>query len=236
MTERSYRILLWSLAFLGLLLDQTTKYGVFQLGHAFADERQAAEARRTEPTAFSWQWRDGHPEYPVIPHCFEFLTQFDGRRASGNSFLGGLRTWGGETMPRVNHGALFGMDGGLGVSANSLFAVISLLAAAAIIYWSTQQSLARDWSLCAALGLILAGTLGNLYDRVVFDGVRDFIHWHYYEKFDWPVFNIADCCLVVGAGLLLTQAFWHRSAVPADKPASAIAETAVGTPAVAEVK
>ncbi len=39
----------------------------------------------------------------------------------------------------------------------------------------------------------------------MFDGVRDFLHWNY--LFDWPVFNIADCCLVVGAGLLLLQAF-----------------------------
>src|SRR4029077_16456904 len=89
--------------------------------------------------------------------------------------------------------------------ANGGFAVISLLAAAAILYWSTQKAMARDLALCAALGLILAGTLGTLYDRVVFNGVRDFLHWNY--LFDWPVFNIADCCLVVGAFLLLIQAF-----------------------------
>jgi signal peptidase II len=55
----------------------------------------------------------------------------------------------------------------------------------------------------AALGLILAGTVGNLYDRLVFHGVRDFL---YFYKIEWPVFNVADCCLVVGAGLLLLQA------------------------------
>ena len=56
--------------------------------------------------------------------------------------------------------------------------------------------------------LILGGTLGNLYDRVVFHGVRDFLHWSY--AFDWPVFNIADCCLVSGAFLLLFQAFFAK--------------------------
>ena len=50
----------------------------------------------------------------------------------------------------------------MGASANTVFAVISLLAAAAIVYWSWHRSLARDWTLCAALGLILGGTLGNL--------------------------------------------------------------------------
>src|SRR2546423_1759241 len=63
---------------------------------------------------------------------------------------------------------------------------------------------ARHRALCAALGLILAGTLGNLYDRLIFDGVRDFLYFHWFE---WPVFNFADCCLVSGACLLLLQAF-----------------------------
>ena len=67
----------------------------------------------------------------------------------------------------------------------------------------------------AALGLILGGTIGNLYDRLVFGGVRYFLYFHYIE---WPVFNIADCCLVVGAGLLLVQAVFVPP--PEDKPES----------------
>jgi signal peptidase II len=210
----SYRSLLWGLAFLGLLLDQTTKYVVFH-----------------------WQYNNGQGgQYTVVPGVFELLAQFDPRRDSGPAMFGPLRTVSGDILPRVNHGALFGWDAWLGVSANGAFAVISLLAAAAIIYWSTQRSLARDWSLCAALGLILAGTLGNLYDRIVFDGVRDFIHWHYYDKFDWPVFNIADCCLVVGAGLLLTQAFFHRSAAHDKHEKQPVATPAVEAPVIAEAK
>ena len=73
--------------------------------------------------------------------------------------------------------------------------------------------------MCAALGLILAGTLGNLYDRVVFNGVRDFLHWNY--LFDWPVFNVADCCLVCGACLLLLQAFGRQPATKAQPAAGA---------------
>jgi lipoprotein signal peptidase len=111
----------------------------------------------------------------------------------------------GRRVPHVNQGALFGLFRDHKELANGGFAVISLLAAGAIIYWSTHKHTARDRWLCAALGLILAGTLGNFYDRVVFNGVRDFLHWNY--LFDWPVFNIADCCLVCGAGLLLLQAF-----------------------------
>jgi lipoprotein signal peptidase len=108
-------------------------------------------------------------------------------------------------VPHVNQGALFGFLRDHKELANGGFALISFLAAAAIIYWSTHRHTARDRWLCGALGLILAGTLGNFYDRVVFNGVRDFLHWNY--LFDWPVFNIADCCLVCGACLLLLQAF-----------------------------
>ena len=46
--------------------------------------------------------------------------------------------------------------------------------------------------------------------RLIFGGVRDFLYWHYKNEFSWPVFNIADCCLVCGAFLLLAQAFWSR--------------------------
>src|SRR5262249_16267593 len=117
--------------------------------------------------------------------------------------------------PHVNQGALFGFLRHWQAWANTGFALVSLLAAVAIAYWSTQPATARDAWLCAALGFILAGTLGNFYDRLVFHGVRDFLHWNY--LFDWPVFNFADCCLVSGAGLLLLQAFASVAAPAPEK-------------------
>lgn len=182
MTERTYRGLFWTLALLGLLLDQGSKYGVF-----------------------AWLYHDGQGgRYEVVPGAFELVSYFT--------------TKDGAVQPQVNHGALFGLAGEYQTRANSVFALVSVLAAIAIVYWSTRRATARDGYLCAALGLILAGTLGNLYDRLVFAGVRDFLHWFY--LFEWPVFNIADCCLVVGAFLLLAQAFWTRpAAAPAPTPA-----------------
>ena len=121
--------------------------------------------------------------------------------------------------PTLNQGALFGLGREHPELANPTFAFVSLLAAVGIICWSSRRSAANDLWVCMALGLILAGTLGNLYDRVVFGGVRDFLHWNY--LFDWPVFNVADSCLVCGACLLLVQAFGRPSSVKADKPADA---------------
>jgi lipoprotein signal peptidase len=197
MTERTYRGLLWTLVLLGLVLDQSTKYLVF-----------------------AWQYNEGHGgEHVVVSNCFELMAQFTGEEDRGSSLLSRLRTIGGNILPRVNQGALFGLANNHREVANAVFAVISVLAALAIAYWSTLPTTGRDRFLCAALGLILAGTIGNLFDRVVFGGVRDFIHWHYYD-YDWPVFNIADCCLVLGAGLLLLQAFWGRPA-RAEQPVEA---------------
>jgi lipoprotein signal peptidase len=186
MSERTYRTFLWALALSGLLVDQVSKYGVFA-------------------------WLEKLPENSfVLFHTessggFQLVAQLErdshGRLVYDNN---------GHTVPHVNHGALFGFLRDHKTLANTGFAVISLLAAVAIVYWSAHKSTARDRWLCSALGLILAGTLGNFYDRVMFNGVRDFLHWNYY--FDWPVFNVADCCLVVGASLLLLQAFFSPAA------------------------
>jgi lipoprotein signal peptidase len=189
MSERSYRVLLWALALIGLAADQASKYGIFRWlddgasGGTFAlfqvEPSQRALARVPDADDNKDRGFFLAPRFDLRP---------DGTR-----------------RPHVNQGALFGWGREQRTAANLGFAAISLLAALAIAYWSTQKSTAADRWLCAALGLILAGTLGNFYDRVVFEGVRDFLHWHY--LFNWPVFNVADSCLVCGAGLLLLQAF-----------------------------
>jgi lipoprotein signal peptidase len=194
MPERSYRVWLWTLALLGLTLDQASKYGIFA-------------------------WLGGERDnYVLFGEAYDRTTgaMKNGFELSAQYEL----TPAGKRIPHVNQGALFGFLRDHKTLANGGFAAISLLAAAAIIYWSTLKSTARDRWLCAALGLILAGTLGNFYDRVVFNGVRDFLHWHYW--FDWPVFNIADCCLVFGACLLLLQAFAAQPAKNESKEESAV--------------
>jgi signal peptidase II len=195
-SERSFRGLLWGLALFGAVLDQTTKYGVFKWLHDSPGESGVVTAQ------------GGHGERVIIPGAFKFLAQFAPDKEQGSGLLATLRTLFLNASPKVNQGALFGLGGEYAELANALFAAVSIIAAVAIFYWSTRQTTARDWALCAALGLILAGTLGNLYDRLVFDGVRDFLYFYLIE---WPVFNVADCCLVCGAFLLLGQAFLGRS-------------------------
>ena len=53
-----------------------------------------------------------------------------------------------------------------------------------------------------AVSLILSGGIGNMIDRIFNDGnVVDFLHFEFFPTF--PVFNVADCAVVIGAGLLI---------------------------------
>jgi signal peptidase II len=111
----------------------------------------------------------------------------------------------------VNPGAVFGAGAGLG----SYFAALSIVAGLGIVYWLFWVGAASDGWLTVALASVMAGILGNLYDRLGLwtqpgmpvewsSGVRDWILLRY-GSFTWPNFNIADSMLVCGAGLLM----WH---------------------------
>ena len=58
--------------------------------------------------------------------------------------------------------------------------------------------------------LVLAGAVGNAWDRVRYGYVIDFIHFHIQDSFSWPVFNIADVLIAVGVGLLILQSFTQK--------------------------
>ncbi len=202
--QRAYLWLFWILALVGLATDQVSKYGIFR-----------------------WLYNDGAGgRVPLIAGAFDIVADYTREPDSGTSFFSPLRTWSGENLPRVNRGALFGIGNDTeGKDANWLFSLVSVAAAVVIVYWATRKQTRHDLWLTCSLGLILAGTLGNLYDRVVFQGVRDFFHWFY--LFDWPVFNVADCCLVCGAGLLLLQAFRpHPATTEEGTPAAASQQVA----------
>ena len=64
--------------------------------------------------------------------------------------------------------------------------------------------------------LILSGACGNLFDRIRYGHVVDFIHFHIQDGFSWPVFNLADIWITIGIGLLMLQIFLNQD--PFSKP------------------
>ncbi len=92
-----------------------------------------------------------------------------------------------------NRGVAFGLLQGLG----GVSAVIAVGLAVAIGWWVWRYPDLRPF-MWIVFGLMLGGALGNLIDRVRQNGVvTDFVDVRW-----WPVFNVADSCLVVGAVLL----------------------------------
>ena len=83
--------------------------------------------------------------------------------------------------------------------AFSVFAVLILLA----MLWRVGRTLTVS---SIALALILGGAFGNLYDRVRYHYVVDFLEVHIHT-YHWPDFNLADSCIVIGACLLLLEIF-----------------------------
>lgn len=110
-----------------------------------------------------------------------------------------------ELQTSQNTGALWGFGAGIPFSS-LIFAGLSVVAAVIICYWLFFLGAASSRVLTIALGLIMAGALGNCYDRLVFGHVRDFVHFHVDPiNFDCAIFNFADNMLVAGA---LTLVFY----------------------------
>lgn len=98
----------------------------------------------------------------------------------------------------TNTGAVFG----IGQGRQWLFISVSVAAIGFIATLFARSAANARW-LHLSLALILGGALGNLYDRVAFNAVRDFL-WLLPDTGLWPwIFNLADVALVLGVCLLM---------------------------------
>lgn len=108
-----------------------------------------------------------------------------------------------QFVTRLNQGGIWSFGAAYGVKMNTLLAIFSSVASALILIWAYFGIKRGERFFPLVLGAILAGAIGNLFDRIVFQGVRDFIEVHYFDVWYYPTFNLADSFLVCGAGLLI---------------------------------
>lgn len=111
-----------------------------------------------------------------------------------------------------NYGVSLGM-----LTANSLEARLALVAltgaiALAVLVWMMRERKLGD---IAALGLILGGAIGNIYDRVRYGYVVDYADLHIGSFRPFMIFNLADAAITIGVVLLLARTLLIR-----EKPAT----------------
>jgi len=115
-----------------------------------------------------------------------------------------------------NTGAAFGMF----KDASMVFTVLAFIVIAAIIFYYPQVE-RNDWSLRLALSMQLGGAIGNLIDRITIGHVTDFV-----SVGNFPVFNVADASISVGAAVLFLGVFLQERAEKQEKARLAASEPA----------
>ena len=101
--------------------------------------------------------------------------------------------------------SLFGKGGVWLIVFTSILAVLSVAA-----WWFFAR---RDRFGACAFALFVAGAVGNLYDRIRYGYVRDFIHFSFWKSF--PVFNVADIALTVGTAAVALYFIFKTTKKPA---------------------
>lgn len=99
-----------------------------------------------------------------------------------------------------NSGAAFG----IAPAGAWLFLIASVLVSIGLVVYVVRNP-GTPWN-DAVLGLILGGTVGNGFDRVVYGTVTDFVNVHF-----WPVFNVADSAISIGVVLLFGTYLFRKN-------------------------
>ena len=103
-----------------------------------------------------------------------------------------------------NTGVSFGIFRSGGEVGRWVLTGLALVITCVLLFWLRRER--RFWPRLA-IWLIIAGALGNVFDRIRFGAVVDFLDFHLFG-YHWPAFNIADSVIVVGAVLLVVDSLF----------------------------
>lgn len=105
-----------------------------------------------------------------------------------------------------NKGAAFSFLANEGGWQRWFFTVIAMGVSLFLTIWLMSLKRHERW-LSVGLVLIIGGALGNLFDRLAFGHVIDFLHFHWDHHY-FPAFNLADSAISVGAGMLIFESLF----------------------------
>lgn len=107
-----------------------------------------------------------------------------------------------------NKGAAFSFLNSAGHWQNAFFIIVTCFVSTGLLFWYKKLS-REDRVERVALCLIIGGAWGNLIDRFHYGYVIDFLEFHL-GSYYWPIFNIADSAVCLGAVLLLFTTLRHK--------------------------
>jgi signal peptidase II len=108
----------------------------------------------------------------------------------------------------LNDGVSFGMLGGIVPWWGLIVLATAIMAWLLAWLWRAPDRLTS-----AALGMIIGGALGNVFDRLRYQAITDFLDFHF-GSYHWPSFNLADVAIFWGVALLV----WDGFRASKDKP------------------
>ena len=105
-----------------------------------------------------------------------------------------------------NRGGAWGVLGGKLI----VFIIITVISLAIMIYLLKDFDIKNNSLYSIGLCLMIAGTIGNFIDRIIFHYVTDFLDFYIFG-YDFPVFNVADICITCGVALLIIKILFFSS-------------------------
>jgi len=114
-----------------------------------------------------------------------------------------------------NNGAAFGLFPGQFWSLVIIRSIGAVLVITMIVVFGRRIQAWGGKLIMLGAGLLLGGTLGNLFDQVRFHYVVDFIDWTY-----WPVFNVADSSVVISMFVFAFLVLWPRKKINSKQDAN----------------
>ncbi len=105
-----------------------------------------------------------------------------------------------------NKGVSFSLFDSYGMYGTYSLIALALIIIMALFVWLLRSD---NMLLSCGIGFIIGGALGNVYDRIKYNAVLDFLLLHY-KHFLWPVFNFADIFITFGAGLIIMESFINK--------------------------